>query len=429
MKKIILLFCFTLFASSSFSQLYIDENFDYPAGDSIGAHGWIWNTGAVNTIFVTSPGLTYPGYANSGIGNATTLKPTGNDAYKELSGKDSVGSFYASFMVRVDSAKAQGDYFLALLQAGSTSFYEGRVQAAFRDGGLAFGITKGNTTTDTAVAGVWTPAIYSLGTTYVVVLKYTFVPGGTNNDQVSLFVFSSGVPATEPTPTLGPNVYPSQDASSIGRIALRQGTATRAPYCVVDGIRVTKSWMPSVWTVKLAIQGLYNATTGVLNLRDTVDIYLQSTSNPGVNVDSCSAVIDSVSLTGKYAFGNAADGSYYLLVKYRHSPQFRNGLNTWSKAGGEVLTRFNGSYDFTTSASKAFGNNMKLKGSIYTIYNGDISQEGIIDLTDLIAVNNAANAFVTGYVNTDVDGDGLVDLSDILLVYNNASDFVEQEAP
>ena len=222
MKKLFTILIFTISFSNIYSQLYLDENFSYTAGDSIGAHGWVFNTGTTNTIKVTSPGLNYSGYINSGIGNAVTLNTNGNDAYKELSGSDTTGSFYVSFMVRVDSAKSQGDYFLALLQTGSTTFYEGRVSAALRNGNLCFGITKGNATTDTAVAGVWTTGSYTLGTTYIIVLKYTFVPGGSTNDQVSLFVFSgSGVPLTEPAPTLGPNTYPSLDATGIGRLALR----------------------------------------------------------------------------------------------------------------------------------------------------------------------------------------------------------------
>ena len=429
MKKIILIFCFAFFTSSSFAQLMLDENFDYPAGDSIGAHGWVANSGgATNRILVTSPGLTFPGYPLSGIGNSTYLYSNGQDAYKELYSIDSVGSVYASFMVRVDSAKAQGDYFLALLQTGSTTFYEGRVQASFRDGGVKFGITKGNASTDTTV-GIWTPGTYSLGTVYTIVLKYTFVPGLNNNDQVSLFVFSSGIPSTEPAPTVGPLTYASLDATSIGRIALRQGTASRAPSAAVDGIRVSTSWMPSVWNIKLAVQGLYNTGTGQLNKRDTVAVYLHSVVSPYPVIDSSKAVIDSVSLTGTYTFGNAADGNYYLVVRYRNMDIFRNGITTWSKSGGEALTRMNGSYDFTTSASQAFGNNQVLMGSIYATYNGDQNQDNIVDITDVINVYNANTTFLTGYVNQDMNGDNLVTLSDVLITFNNSANFVEVKSP
>lgn len=430
MKKTILILCFSFLFSNIYAQHLFEENFNYTAGDSIGAHGWVWNTGVANTIMVTSPGLTFPGYALSGIGNATTLNTNGNDAYKELGYIDSTGSVYASFMVRVDSAKAQGDYFFALLQTGSTSFYEGRVSARVRSGVLNFGITKGNAGSDTNVAGIWTTGNYSIGTTYLLVLKYTFIPGNAN-DAVSLFVFDGSIPSVEPAPTVGPiSAYTSPDAlGGIGRVALRQGTATRAPYCVVDGIRVVNSWMPSVWNIKVAVQGLYNEVSGQLNMRDTVDVYLHSNVIPYPVVDSAKAVIDSVSLTGTYVFANAPDGNYYIVVKYRNLPIFRNGITTWSKAGGEPLSRQNGSYNFTSSASQAFGNNLKLKGTVYTAYNGDVGQDGLIDLTDLIAIYNDAKVFTTGYVNTELNGDNIVDLGDIIIANNNSSTFVQVVAP
>jgi len=101
---LILIFFLTSFQTST-SQVLFTENFAYPAGDSIGAHGWMWNTGTVNTIFVTAPGLTYAGYPLSGIGNACRLRNNGNDAYKQTVSADSTGSLYLSFMVKVDSAK------------------------------------------------------------------------------------------------------------------------------------------------------------------------------------------------------------------------------------------------------------------------------------------------------------------------------------
>ena len=52
------------------SQVLMDENFNYPAGDSLVQHGWVWNTGTTNQILVATPGLTYSGYINSGIGNS-----------------------------------------------------------------------------------------------------------------------------------------------------------------------------------------------------------------------------------------------------------------------------------------------------------------------------------------------------------------------
>jgi hypothetical protein len=239
-SALILFFALLLQSNYSESQILYNENFNYPAGDSLGAHGWIsFSGGSTNVLSVTTPGLTYTGYPGSGIGNAVTVNASGQDAYTSLSAVDSSGSFYAAAMVNVTSAQA-GDYFMAFLPSTSTTFYSGRLHARISGSNLNFGITKG-AATDTTTTGIWTTGNYSLNTTYVVVLKYTFVEGA-NNDQISLFVFSAAIPSTEPSPTVGPLTYPSGDAFNLGRIALRQGTAARAPVLKIDGIRVTKSW-------------------------------------------------------------------------------------------------------------------------------------------------------------------------------------------
>ena len=126
MKKIILILSFAFLSSASFAQL-ISENFDYPAGDSLTYHDWILFSGLGYGLQVTSPGLTYPGYPGSGIGNATTLTMTSasaQDFYKSFSSNKSSGSVYASFMVRVDSATVVGNYFDSFLQSSSiTNFF------------------------------------------------------------------------------------------------------------------------------------------------------------------------------------------------------------------------------------------------------------------------------------------------------------------
>ncbi len=423
MKKLILTLCFIVLSSNLFAQLALDENFDYPAGDSIGAHGWVANTGgATNRILVTSPGLTFPGYLLSGIGNATYLNSTGQDQYKLLT-QDSIktGSVYCSFMVKVDTGKT-GDYFLALLQSGSTSFYEGRVNVKkASNGNISFGITKGNAGTDLTVPGIWSDSIYTVGTTYALVLKYTFVPGTTTNDQVSLFIFTSSFPSTEPgTATVGPITYSSQDASAIGRVALRQGGASSSSALFVDGIRVATRWFSTAMNLKVAIQGLFNGT--VHSIVDTVLINLRSGTSPYPVVATSYAPIDAASLTGWFPFSNSLPtGNYYIEVKYRRLVSARSGINTWS-ATTLALGPYNaGVYNFTNASSKAFGNNQVAIGGAYATYNGDSNQDGTIDGGDLALVDNAAVFGDSGYLNTDLNGDDFVDSGDLSIVDNNAS--------
>jgi len=84
-------------------------------------------------------------------------------------------------------------------------------------------------------------------------------------------------------------------------------------------------------------------------------------------------------------------------------------------------------FDFTFSASAAFGNNLKqvdITPFTFAIYGGDIDQDGIIDGSDLSLITNDAFNFTTGYVLTDLNGDQFVDGSDATIALNNAFDFV-----
>jgi len=121
---------------------------------------------------------------------------------------------------------------------------------------------------------------------------------------------------------------------------------------------------------------------------------------------------------------NAVNGTpYYIVVKHR------NSIETWSKSGGEIFTNGTLTYNFTTAASQAFGNNMVLVNGKYSLYAADVNQDGIIDATDLSMVDNDAFNFVSGYVITNVNGDDIVDGSDLSVVDNNAFNLVTKITP
>ncbi|MEO8512094.1 MAG: T9SS type A sorting domain-containing protein [Ignavibacteria bacterium] len=221
------------------SQILFDENFNYTAGDSIGAHGWVYNTGTTNTILVATPGLTFTGYSLSGIGNQCHLANNGNDAYKQFTA-DSTGSFYTSFMVNLDSVKAGGDYFLAMLSSTSTTNYTARFYVKDSLNGVSFGCSKGTSASNTIS---WTPTTYALNTTYLIIIKYTFLTGTSTDDEIRVYIFNASLPGTEPgSPTLGPVTGPAGDLNNYSRVAIRQGSAAIAPTMEIDGFRVAKSW-------------------------------------------------------------------------------------------------------------------------------------------------------------------------------------------
>jgi plastocyanin len=240
------------------SSVFLIENFDYPAGDSLGAHGWIsFSGGSTNVLSVVSPGLTYTGYSLSGIGNAAQLVNTGQDAYTSLSSNITAGEVYTSFMVRVDTART-GDYFLGYLPSTNTTNYTGRVYAKDTLGMLSFGLSR----TTAAAGGIfYTLPIYQYNTTYLLVLKYEFKTGSTTDDEVSLYVFTEPlVPPTEPAiPNIGPLTGTATDLPNVGRVALRQGTTALAPNLKVDGIKTASDWNEIVTGIN------HDPVTGVPN--------------------------------------------------------------------------------------------------------------------------------------------------------------------
>ena len=172
--------------------------------------------------------------------------------------------------------------------------------------------------------------------------------------------------------------------------------------------------------LKVIPQGFYNPLTGRLRMKDTVKVLLRQTFSPFQIIDSINTIIDSVSFQGSIRT-MIPHGSYYIDVKHR------NSIETWSSAPIYFEESIN--YDFTSSSSQAYGNNLILNSGRYCIYSGDKNQDGSIDGTDVIDIFNAANSFVSGYASSDLDGDRFVDVSDVLIAYNNALNFVSVISP
>ena len=96
----------------------------------------------------------------------------------------------------------------------------------------------------------------TLGETYLVVLKYTFVDGA-DNDEVSLFVFADGddISMEPSTPTIGPLKGSASDLSAVQCVALRQFSPSQD--VIVDGIIAQDAWDllsgPKKRTVKISV--------------------------------------------------------------------------------------------------------------------------------------------------------------------------------
>jgi PKD repeat protein len=117
-----------------------------------------------------------------------------------------------------------------------------------------------------------------------------------------------------------------------------------------------------------------------------------------------------------------ARGYFYISVLHR------NSIETWTS---QPLSFYNEviSYDMTDSDAKAYGNNLRQLNGKYLVFSGDVNQDGLVDSGDLIAIDNDAAFFSTGYLLSDLNGDGLVDAGDMIIVDNNSTMFVTRIIP
>lgn len=239
-KIIILLLLISSIRYSVQSQQLITENFDYIAATPLTNNNWIQSAVATPLLTVANTGLTYNGYTLSGIGNAAKVDTTGQDIYRDLYNNVTSGNLYTSMMINVNKVTTAGDYFFAYLPQTSTTGYTGRLYArAAGTGFYKIGVSKGATTSEIIV---YSNDSFALNTTSLLVIKYQY-NNGSLNDSVMVYNFTSGFPTTEPSiftvATIGGT---TADATTLGRLALRQGTAANAPRLLVDGIRSATTW-------------------------------------------------------------------------------------------------------------------------------------------------------------------------------------------
>jgi len=172
--------------------------------------------------------------------------------------------------------------------------------------------------------------------------------------------------------------------------------------------------------LKALPEGKYDSELNRVSVKDTVKVFLRDASSPYNITDSASGILDTITFSHVFSFYKSVSASYFIVLKHDQCTE------TWSRSGGEELTNDSTiyNYDFTSSVSQAFGNNLIQKGSKFCMYSGEINNDGFINLEDLLSIYNDAEMFKTGNVKTDLTGDKLVDLNDILIVFNNSSGFI-----
>jgi hypothetical protein len=117
-----------------------------------------------------------------------------------------------------------------------------------------------------------------------------------------------------------------------------------------------------------------------------------------------------------------ANSRYYIGIKHRGS------IETWTNSS--VLLNNGIVYNFTSSASKAYGANLKDDGTgVFLIYNGDVNQDGSVDFIDYPDLDIGSTNGDFGYFPTDLNGDASVDFNDYPTLDKNSNDGVISYKP
>lgn len=257
MISVVLTLCvFALFAVN-----LLTENFDYPVGNLNGTGGWaVTDAEGTNSIQITTPSLTFPGYSASGIGNAATLGPNGEDLNKSFASTTS-GNIYASLLMKVTALRGTQDYNFLLLDTG-TNNYRGRIfiqRVTNSTTEFKFGFSKGTGTP------VYTTNTYNINTIYNIMIKVQIV-AGTSNDIYSLFIFTDAPPSTEPQATLTATDTATDLANHNG-VGLRQGSSTNCASSIVDGIMVSTTWPIETLPVTFSTFDAISTSANMVNIQ------------------------------------------------------------------------------------------------------------------------------------------------------------------
>jgi len=281
MRKIYYLIVLLFVSSFTFGQTLLTEDFDYPEGDSLTAHGWVAHSSpGLNTIKVTSPGLTFPGYVGSGVGNAAGLENDGEKVNKKF-GEQITGAVYAFFLVNATATSASGDYFFHFADTAISTAHRARtfILPASTEGKMKVGFSFNKSTPQDTLKEE-----LNFGETYLFVAKYQ-IRVGDKNDSVYLYVFKAGDNfSVEPaTPTLKAKAS-STSITDINpaAIVLRQFDA--AQRITVDGFRVCTSWVN------------FQAPNASFNPADT-ETNVEPTVTPTITFDEAIRNIDDSEIT------------------------------------------------------------------------------------------------------------------------------------
>lgn len=247
------LLCLTLlFCASANGQVTLPhyDSFDYTVGASLSVQtGWAEVATNADLITVSSGNLSIASLPAS-IGNKIGFTGGGMDVFKGFTSQNA-GTVYYSFLFRVTDLSynsttpdVNGGYFMGFIENASTTNFG--ATAWVKKDGTGFQIGTEVRTANAANTTWTTGTPYTINTTYLIVVSYTF-NSGNSNDVVKLWVNPANT-GTEPAATLTDN-HTGTDLASAARLLIRQDSDTETPTTEIDELRIGTTWtsvMPPV---------------------------------------------------------------------------------------------------------------------------------------------------------------------------------------
>ena len=244
MKKTLLSLAVTATIGGYAQNPLLVEHFNDTANAPLTNLGWYAHSAATTSPqVVVSPGLslTQTAYPGSGVGNAGGVLNNGQDVNKPFSANVDTGSVYTSFLVKANGTVVNGYFFHYAEYSNIATPNYTSITTAFRARTFVLPGTNpatqfklGLSFNNSTITGDTTSNL-TIGTTYLVVVRYKCVTGAAN-DEVSLWVLADGssIASLPAVPTIGPLTGTAADLTAVQGIALRQYAAGQN--VIVDGI-------------------------------------------------------------------------------------------------------------------------------------------------------------------------------------------------
>ncbi len=312
------------FSGKGYGQL-LTENFSYTTPGNLqtaASPNWAAHSGTSAYVQYTNTGLTFAGHAGSGIGGAATTATSGVGDHNRTFTSQNSGTVYMSCLVNITAVTASVDYFLHF----NTASFAARVGAVTSGTNLRFGISKAGAPT------IVTTSNFALGTTYMIVVKYTFVAGATN-DTCDLWVLPAFASSEALAGAPLQSTSTGADATALSSICIRQGSPV--PAATIDAFRVGTSWSDIAPAASLINSGNNYLATAFSNTYGTASASqsfvvagslltnsVVATAQTGFEVSRSDVV--SYGATATFTAAEANAGTLSVLVRLRDNANAGN---------------------------------------------------------------------------------------------------------